>query len=769
MGVRTPFSSFLPGVSSKKDDDHERRHENGCKQPLSGSKLGASGQCASHCSGCGQQRALRWSGALAAIGLNRRTCSGRNFFFLVCLFLGYSYIINPIRRQHLPLQKHKDSPGIFRTRTLSFVKNSEDDKREVLYDLPGWMNDCGFNGAVLHNASVSRAHSFDVRRDVKRGTGLESLIPQRIVQIDPKKEHMARADRVPFQGAPLTDGDLMREFKETRAFMQKTLKKDPRLKPADMVTSFDHIDVCTSCRNYEGVQKTLHASPVVALGEHPELLMDDYAIESWKNIIRFQNRPDSQQSILRPIRKKLLRPRCPCSVVETEKGYRMYFSALIHESLTGRRRDDAIQAFAESEDGISGWTNPEQIRFPLWKREEDRTIAIYNFKFRNASRKIKFVAGYQGDAGQSCIAGSVDGIEWKPLAHPSDKGTYECSKSYLGRAGDTYIVPLYDSKRDRELVWYREDFGTKSGWREIRGVQVVEVNRTFEHMEKRGTGIRKKHAKWYLDRLGKLERFRRQIYSITWTELHPGFFVGLITVIEWAKDESEKNGDHYCAYERDTSNIYLVTSRDGIHVDDEWIYAHQPLIPKGRLQQDWNSGFMMAAAQVVTSKDKKEHRVYFEARQSRHERRYSRPGLIGVATWPINRMVGLRPSDPMFEAVFVTKGLRIQNLGSKRLVVNLDTSNAGSKAIFEILDGQGNPVREASGKNAVPIQGSDAEIEVQWGVAAAKNSNNTKVAKLDPPLIPVLSQVATRHKVIKLRVTLFGLARLYSFEFRNGV
>ena len=30
-----------------------------------------------------------------------------------------------------------------------------------------------------------------------------------------------------------------------------------------------------------------------------------------------------------------------------------------------------------------------------------------------------------------------------------------------------------DTVRQRDVIWYRKDFGTDTGWREIRGVQVV--------------------------------------------------------------------------------------------------------------------------------------------------------------------------------------------------------------------------------------------------------------------------------------------------------
>lgn len=205
-------------------------------------------------------------------------------------------------------------------------------------------------------------------------------------------------------------------------------------------------------------------------------------------------------------------------------------------------------------------------------------------------------------------------------------GNIDCidsSHSELGRAGDCNIQPIYDVAAKRQLVWYRRDFGTQGGWREIRGVQVASVAPRISNHASRMAGKPlniERVGSYYLDRLGKGERFRRQIYSVTFTRHGNNLWLGLMTLIEWAKDSDEAVGDHLPAFQRDTTSIYLVTSRDGIHVDDEWVscradielrhwrsrtidplrprgctcamqvYARRPLVPKGKLQGDWNSG-----------------------------------------------------------------------------------------------------------------------------------------------------------------------------------
>ena len=71
------------------------------------------------------------------------------------------------------------------------------------------------------------------------------------------------------------------------------------------------------------------------------------------------------------------------------------------------------------------------------------------------------------------------------------------------------------------------------------------------------------HLSWYLDRLGKLERFRRAVYSATLTPYSDDLWLGLMTVLEWGKDLDEPVGDDLPAFTRDVINFYLVTSRDG--------------------------------------------------------------------------------------------------------------------------------------------------------------------------------------------------------------
>ena len=331
--------------------------------------------------------------------------------------------------------------------------------------------------------------------------------------------------------------------------------------------------------------------------------------------------------------------------------------------------------------------------------------------------------------------------------------------SALGRAGDCNVQPVFDEKRKRHLVWYRRDFGTPGGWREIRGVQVVEFKENLFEMHMRPTPIVKplqRVGSYYLDRLGKLERYRRQIYSVTLTRHSDELWLGLVTIIEWAKDLSEPVGNGLPSFKRDTTQIYLVTSRDGIHIDFSWVYARQPLIPKGKLQGDWDSGFLLAADQIVADSSRTQSRVYFEARKTRHEDRFKEPAVIGMARWNFDAIVGLRAADPnQGPAVITTKSFMIPWTNQISVAINAD---ARSKSVGSAC-GEGSIHVELMETDAASIQLSSTPIVEEGGTSMKIKWNNRKGTS---PLATVKP-----GSIVRLRFTLTGNARLYAFRVQS--
>ena len=580
--------------------------------------------------------------------------------------------------------------------------------------------------------------------------------------------HLATNRSIPLEPGVSTDAELGWQYRETLAFQRKQLKADPRMKPSDLQVAYDHLNECTSCRQLRQVKQAMHTEEAnISAGW--QLLVDDYALHRWSNVIRFLNPPDSQRIVLRPGHNlSELRFGCPCSIINTGGSFQLYHTAGTVAGSTSRYPDWPVDyVVSSSPDGVRDWRDPQRVQLDGWAAgvtgsftaSLDRGAASPQLDLAGSphrhTRNPAFVAGYEGSNSKACLAHSSDGIRWSTIAtreqhdghltRPQQKqiarlpkmrpahltsayinglhdreprinlrsgmyakpcaldvhrcrktgarfrsrlgssaelSVWDCiqemhhngslsanctdatgfglyakimsrdcvdtSPSGLGRAADCNIQPIFDAHRNRQLVWYRRDFGTQGGWREIRGVQVVEMKtrlRDYSGSPAHSIPVSKRLGSYYLDRLGKLERFRRQIYSLTWTRHGDGLWLGLMTVIEWAKDLTEVEGGQLPAFERDTASIYLVTSRDGVHVNDEWVYAHRPLLPKGKLQQEWNSGFQLAANHIVTNKARTQSRVYFEARRHRHEERFREPGVIGMASWRLGTLVGVRAAD----------------------------------------------------------------------------------------------------------------------------
>ena len=173
----------------------------------------------------------------------------------------------------------------------------------------------------------------------------------------------------------------------------------------------------------------------------------------------------------------------------------------------------------------------------------------------------------------------------------------------------------------------------------------------------------------------------------------------MMTIIEWQKDLTEPIGPTHPHLEHDTLNVYFVTSRDGIHVEHEWVYAHRPLLPKdGLTQSDWAAGIIFPSAQLMTREE--EHRMYFEARRGdiHHEVRFGQPdeddtvgaaarrnvAKIGTASWARDRIVGVRAADPAAVAILTTKWFRFRT-GSLQLNVDVPSDTCGSLITVEVL------------------------------------------------------------------------------------
>ena len=631
--------------------------------------------------------------------------------------------------------------------------------------------------SVIHDLSSPRGDAaVDNEGNSVYVANNNALVRQTLRSIPSAQEFLAATRPLPYEPHHLyrNQPKLDWEHQETVAFLDRTLRKDPRMKPEDVIIDKSHLNYCTSCGHDDGLHDVLHGEATIDIGNRTQPLVDDWPIHSWQNVVRFLNEPQEKQPLVLND-KGDSRFGCPCgSIVTPDGNVKLYYSGgpSLDDGPTDARGYKNRYVSRISTDGVSGWTEEDKVE--IFDREYLGTFTPTDTKSLQPSDDLEsyhalpLLAGYEDKHGGACLAFGYNGQKFFNLGnvHDSeDEGLNDyCLKNsndYLGRAGDTYVQPVVDHKDQKEYVWYRQDFGEEGGWREVRGIQVVTLNSRFADIQRNleQTQIDDRKASWYFDRLGKLEHYRRHVYCITLTQYSEDLWYGLMTVIEWQKDLLEDIGPEKPPFERDTLNVYLVTSRDGVHVDHEWVYAHQPLLPKDGLKQsDWDSGLLMQSAQFMTRGN--EHRTYFEARPGHihHENRFEdNLAKIGTASWELDRVVGLRAAHSDAPGIITTKRFRLQSgsrNGKSSIRINVDIPIAAceSRVLAEVLIAGENGASDSVAPglaiaNSVPITLPSSHIELQWGEDRR-----------------YLGELMAENTLIRLRFHVHGAAKLYAFQ-----
>jgi hypothetical protein len=141
--------------------------------------------------------------------------------------------------------------------------------------------------------------------------------------------------------------------------------------------------------------------------------------------------------------------------------------------------------------------------------------------------------------------------------------------------------------------------------------------------------------------------------------------------------------DLHTRHERDVINVYLSTSRDGLHWDLSAIYEGRPFIPRGE-NGTWYKDGVDVASSFVTVGDR--HWIYFSGRPERHQFGWQYEQRIGFATLARDRFIGLahlpmEKGGTFREGMLTTKVLRVEH---PELVLNVNAS-LGSVAVEVIL------------------------------------------------------------------------------------
>jgi len=325
-----------------------------------------------------------------------------------------------------------------------------------------------------------------------------------------------------------------------------------------------------------------------------------------------------------------------------------------------------------------------------------------------------------------CAAHSKDGLRWTLVDGHGGGGVIQDADAILTGPGDSYVQIRRLAGLGHVLAT-RHDFAVGDPkesafkWRGARGNRVL-VNPDFKNSPANWSEA----SVWYLDMDGLEEHLRRQVYSHTVTE-YLGVHIGLFSVLEWPKDGSEsgKYGNTPprspldqdpigIEQDADRLQLYVGTSRDGIHFDLSNIYGGKVLIPPGK-PGEFDSKCLMHAAEVVTYDDS--HWLYYEGCPELHEMRKDHGTCrIGLAKFRIDSILHLRSSSTRGEWGSIrTKPFR---LDGSRLILNVKADMAagegkGGEVQVAVLDSEGHPV-DGFGAGSSRVEGNGIRSRVTW-------------------------------------------------------
>ncbi|MCY2966230.1 MAG: hypothetical protein NT069_21800 [Planctomycetota bacterium] len=282
--------------------------------------------------------------------------------------------------------------------------------------------------------------------------------------------------------------------------------------------------------------------------------------------------------------------------------------------------------YAESLDGLSFEKVADVTGIPF---AGDYTLAV-EIDSSATEPARRYLGGFDAQGMAAGLAFSEDGIHWRA----ANEG-----RPVTGRAADSYNQFLWDPNARAHRLFTRTDFGTAGGAGEIRGTRSMANSRLNE-------SVTDWHvvSEWKFDREGNREAGRRQVYAVTgW--IWRGIYFALLSVYEYPGDLSEgKETDLVRRHERDVMNFYIATSRDAEHWDFHWVYASQPIIPRG---QDGTFD-----KDLLSRGD--EHWLYYAGANERHgtpETSFQRTSAIGLAKIRRDRLAGWGANETPGEIV----------------------------------------------------------------------------------------------------------------------
>lgn len=394
----------------------------------------------------------------------------------------------------------------------------------------------------------------------------------------------------------------------------------------------------------EGSSKQL-----VEVGTRKQLLVDDYLIDQLIGVRRILGTVE-KVSVENPIFDGSFYG----TVLHDEGKFKLWYRGNPY-------------GYAESEDGVSFRKVADLTGMAQKSPAEGATFFVDSHETDPSHR---YKACYAHKTMRAALAYSADGIHWKD---------YNDGNPVTHRAADTYNQIVWDEEAGVYRLFTRTDYqGALKAGMEVRGTRSM-VNPDLKADPSRWKVVRN----WRFDREDPEEWKRRQIYGLAdW--IHEGVHFALMMVIEWPGDMSEGPKDYHKRHERNLLEFYIATSRDGDSWDLGWVYAGEPMIPRGG-DGAWDKDMIIPASSVITHEDK--HWLYYDGYNERHgvfrRNDENARGGIGLATLRLDGFVGLEAKGQA--GTITTRPFKLEG---NRLQVNVK----GQEFAVEVLDAEGEPL-----------------------------------------------------------------------------
>jgi len=460
-------------------------------------------------------------------------------------------------------------------------------------------------------------------------------------------------------------------------------------------------------------------SGIVEVGHRKQLLVDNHVIAGMSNLKRELGRVtklNGGKPVL--VRDQPWERSCTYYGTALHDGqkFQMWYRASLEPFALG---------YAESHDGRN-WVKPKLglVEFGGTKQNNILDVDLglaYAFSCfidpheTDPAHRYKCCWGHPRKI-RACLGHSADGLRWTP---------YNNGEPVTGRAADTHSQLMWDEDAKVYRLFTRTDYQ-----RFLRAEMEVRGHRGMTNPDlKRNPTDWKLGRHWYFNREPKEYR-RRQVYSMSdW--MYHGVHFALISGFDYPQDHSEGPRDLQKRHERDVLNFYIATGRDGENWDFQWVYAGQPLVPRGPAGS-FDKDIVIPPSNIITHKDR--HWIYYSGSNERHGIRRN-DEAIGVATLRLDGFVCLAANDR--PGTVLTRPFR---LTGDKLLVNVQ----GARFRVDVLNRKGEPIPGFSGDQSTRYRGVDElRLAPTW-----KNATGLS---------------ALRGQVVRLKFHLKN-ARLYSFH-----